>query len=495
AVVEALQMAYSTGASVAVESKSKSTFRTSINRILPPELLALAFSFIVSDAVDAISFKSLWGPDGAEVQRRFSQHPLWNASLVCRAWYKIIKETPRFWAFVAIGVMPYSDLFSNLFASTSYYPKKAKPLVPRPKVNPDGIKTLLERSGRLPLTVVMCPENIQDIGSVSEAIQKHFDRLEILSLIAEDNRPGPSWPDGRREPTRTTGYQVSGLLARPMPSLKVLSVAECLKPLVDRLSGRLMSTQKDVRVDAPELETLSCHTHFIIPESPARLSSLSITRVNLDRLGRRPVELPHLVDLKIENCDAGTILSSFVIPSLRRLVVGNWDWETRNTLAQLPRYDTLQELQWSTTGTDPVFVPLCRLCPNLKRYCNYIEGDNIQKVVKKLDNIAFGQEIPRPMIFKVFDEDVLGGVNTYRHWPVLEEVSLIDASRDHVTTLIKAVPSIKRVRVLRHRGQFGKGERDKLAVLWGKVEIAIRDKPWESESRGNETPRKVAETL
>ncbi|KAG8897510.1 hypothetical protein FRC00_004165 [Tulasnella sp. 408] len=487
-------MASSTDSPTAVESKSKSTIRTSINRILPPELLALAFSFIVSDAVDAISFKSLWGPDGAEVQKRFSKHPLWNASLVCHAWYKIIEETPRFWAFVAIGVMPYSDLFTDLFWHTSYHPKKAKPLVPRPKVNTDGIKTLLERSGRLPLTVVMCPENIQDIGSVSEAIQKHFDRLEILSLIAEDNRPGPSWPDGRREPTRTTVHQVSGLLAHPMPNLKVLSIAECLKPLVDRLSGRLIGSLKDV--DAPKLETLSCHTHFIIPESPTRLSSLSLTRVGISQLGGRSFELPHLVDLKIDNCDAGTILSSFVVPSLRRLVLGNRDWNIRNTPVQLPRYDSLQELQWLDTSRDPVFVwQLCRLCPNLKRYCNYIEGDSVQKVVEKLDHIAFGEKIQRPMIFMAFDEDVLGGVKAYRHWPVLEEVSLIDASRDHVTTLIKAVPSIKRVRVLRDRTQFRKGEREKPAALWGKVEIAIRDKPWESEFCGNETPRKVAETL
>ncbi|KAG9047429.1 hypothetical protein FS837_002285 [Tulasnella sp. UAMH 9824] len=488
-------MAYSTGAPAEVESKSKSTIRTSINTILPPELLALAFSFLVSDAVDAISFKSLWGPDGAEVQRRFSQHPLWNASLVCRAWYKIIKETPRFWAFVAIGVMPYSRLFSDPFSHASYFPKMATPRVPRTKVNTNGIETLLERSGRLPLTVVMCPENIQDFGSVSEAIQKHFDRLEILSLIAEDNRPGP-WPDGFRIPTRTTVHQVSGLLARSMPSLKVLSVAGCLKPLADRRSGRSTGIQKDV--EAPELETLSCHTHIIFPESPTRLSSLSLTRVDIDELGRRSVELPNLVDLKIENCDVGSILSSFVIPSLRRLVVGKWGWDSRNirsTPAQLPRYDSLEELQWHDIGEDPVFVQLCRLCLNLKRYCNYIEGDSIQKVVKELDHIAFGEDIPRPMIFTVFDEDVLGGANAYRHWPVLEEVSLIDASRDHVATLIKAVPSIKRVRVLRDRGQFYRRKRDKLAELWGKVEIAIRDKPWESASRGNETPRKVAETL
>ncbi|KAG9047428.1 hypothetical protein FS837_002284 [Tulasnella sp. UAMH 9824] len=471
-------MAYPTSAPAAVDPRSRSTSRASINSFLPSEILALVFSFLVSDAVNAISFKSLGGPDGAEVRRRFSQHPLWNASLACRTWYQIIKETPRFWAFVAIGVMPLLDPFSD----ASYHPTAATPPVPRQKGKGDGIESLLERSGRLPLTIVMCPETIQDFDSVSEAIQKHFDRLEILCLIAKDNRPRP-WHLGRDAMTpRSTVHQVLGLLACPMPSLKVLSVATRLEPLVyGQGSGRLMGVQKDV--ETPELETLSCHTHFIIPESSARLSSLSLTRVDVTQLGRSSVELPYLVDLKIENCDVGTTLSSFVIPSLRRLIVGKWDWDIRSTPAQLPCYDSLEELQWSNTGRDPVFVQLCRLCPNLKRYCNYIEGDSIQKVIKRMDKISIGSKIPSLMIFTVFDQDVLGGVNAYRHWPVLEEVSLTRASCDHVATLIKAVPSIKRVRILRDPVEFynrnnRKGEKDKVAALRGKVEMVFGDEPW-----------------
>ncbi|KAG9030635.1 hypothetical protein FS837_003222 [Tulasnella sp. UAMH 9824] len=472
-------MALSSNAPVAVNFESKPTLRTSINTILPSEVLALAFSFLVSDAVDAISFKSLEGPDGAEVRRRFGLHPLWNASLACRAWYKIIKETPRFWAFVAIGVMPLLDPFSD--ASYDDHPTTATPPVPRQKGKSRGIESLLERSGRLPLTIVLCPSNIQDFDSFSEAIQKHLDRVEVLSLIAKDNRPRP-WHLGRPMPSPTTVHQVFGLLSRPMPSLKILSLATCLEPLVyGQGRGRLMSIQKDV--EAPGLETLSCHTHFIIPKSPARLSSLSLTRVDVDKLGRRSVELPYLVNLRIENCEVGNTLSFLVIPSLRRLVIGKWDWDTRRAPAQLPRYDSLEELQWHDTGEDPVFVQLCRLCPNLKRYWNYIEGDSIQKVIKRMDKESIGPQIPRLMIFTVFDEDVLRGVKAYRHWPVLEEVSLTRASCDHVATLIKAVPSIRRVRVLRdpvmfYNGSDRKGEKNKVAVLRGKVEMVCGAEPW-----------------
>ncbi|KAG8906651.1 hypothetical protein FRC00_012429, partial [Tulasnella sp. 408] len=101
------------------------------------------------------------------------------------------------------------------------------------------------------------------------------------------------------------------------------------------------------------------------------------------------------------------------------------------------------------------------------------------------------------MLFSVFDEDMLGGLNTCRYWPVLEEVSLDCASCDHVATLIRAVPSIKRVRVLRDPvlscdTDDQEGERDKLAVIRGKVEMAIRADPWGEWSRRNETPHEIA---
>ncbi|KAG8932870.1 hypothetical protein FRC00_013980 [Tulasnella sp. 408] len=483
-------MAYPTRSGpAAVDSNSKSAIRASINSIIPPELLALAFSFIVSDAVEAISLESPGGPAGAEVQRQFSQHPLLNASLVCRAWYKTIKDTPTFWAFVVIGVRPLSEPRTNT----------TMPPVPPQKGESKGVEILLERSGRLPLTIVMCPENIQDFDSVSEAIQKHFDRLEVLSLIALDNRPESRRSRFPPMPYRTTVQQGLGLLDRPMPRLKLLSLAMCFKPLGYGRRGRLKGIRKDV--DAPKLETLSCHFHLIIPQSPTRLSSLSLIRADVDQLGPRPVELPNLVDLRIEHCEADIILSSFVTPSLRRLVVKNWN--SHRTSIQLPRYDSLQELQWADTVVDPVFVQLFPLCPNLKRYSSYVERDSIQQAIKEMDElIDLGGEILRPMILAVFDEGVLGGENAYRQvqWPGLEEVSLDHASCDHVATLIKAVPSIKRVRVLRDPVLFlnlsdQERERDKLAVLRGKVEMAFGAEPWGSGSSTTETRPEVTVTL
>ncbi|KAG8919110.1 hypothetical protein FRC00_011728 [Tulasnella sp. 408] len=385
-------MAHSTNAPAAANLESKSTLSwAGINSILPPELLALAFSFPVADAVDAISFKSPGGPDEAEVQRQFARHPLWNASLVCRAWHAIIKDTPRFWAFVAVGFTSPA----GPSARTINPPATATSPSPHRKERLRGIEILLERSGRLPLTVVLCPENINDLLSISQAIHKHFDRLEILSLVSSDNLE-PRRRCRRRAPSRTSLDQAFGLITGPMPNLKLFSISSCLKPLMYGMAGRMMSVHREV--DAPRLETISCHTHLITPSSPTRLSSLSLIAVDLDQPEQHSVELPHLVDLRIENCKAGPILSTLVIPSLRCLVVG--DWEIYDWPAQLPRYHSLQELQWSHTDEHPVFAMLCGLCPNLKRYLNYIEEDSIEKDIEMADDVLRRESAPH-VIFGV----------------------------------------------------------------------------------------------
>ncbi|KAG9047426.1 hypothetical protein FS837_002282 [Tulasnella sp. UAMH 9824] len=484
--------------------ESKSTLGADINSILPSELLASIFTFPINDAIDAISFNLPGGQVEAEVRKRFKQHPLWNASLVCRAWYGIIKNTRRFWTFVAIGFTP----LAGPSASTSGPPTSHSP---HQKERLTGIENVLERSGRLPLTVVLCPENIRDLISVSQALDKHLDRLEILSLVASDNQ-GPvvsgNLETGFRVTIRThcgiTLNQAPGLLARPLPNLKHLSISRCLRSVPDSMLGREMSGHWHREVDAPQLETISCHTYLIIPSSPTRLSSLSLIHVDLgvglgvdfDRPGRRSVELPHLVDLRIKDCAVGTLLSTLVTLSLRRLVVVDSWYTDEDTEAQLPLYDNLQELQWAGTGGDHVFVRLCHLCPNLKRYLSYIEQDSIEEDIKMTDNaLTLGRS--RPRLLSVFDEDAEGRVNAYRHWPILEEVSFDRASCDDLATVIGAIPSIKRVRVLRDpvlssHVDSQEGERDKLAVLRGKVEMAIRDEPWGSGTRRNETPREVA---
>ncbi|KAG9048349.1 hypothetical protein FS837_000152 [Tulasnella sp. UAMH 9824] len=486
-------MARSTQDPVVVGSKSKSTTRTGINTILPPELLAMAFSFPFTEAVDAVSFETPGGPDEAEVQKHFRQHPLWNAALVSRAWYAVIKDTPRFWTFVAVGFTP----LAGPSASTSDSRATATSHSPHRKERLRGIEILLERSGHLPLTVVLCPENIQDLLSISQALHKHFDRLKILSLVASDNLK-PRRRGRRHMPSRTTLDQALGLITGSMPNLKLLSISRCLKPIMYGIAGRVMSVHREV--DSPELESLSCHTHLIIPESPTQLSSLLLTEVDLDPFGRRSIELPLLVDLRIQYCNPGAILSTFLTPSLQRLVVEKG--ANSSLPAQLPRYDSLRELQWLDTGEDPVFVMLSRLCPNLKRYFNYIKADKVEDDITRAEGLDFN--FP-PMIFSAFGRDPLGGVNAYRHWPMLEEVSLDGASCDQVAKLIKAVPSIRRVRILQDLILYSpscdedaseeEAEREKLAMLRGKVEIAIGGEPWGNESPRDKMPHDGAVTL
>ncbi|KAG9047425.1 hypothetical protein FS837_002281 [Tulasnella sp. UAMH 9824] len=487
-------MAHPTTPPAAVNLESKSTLKADINSILPPEVLALAFTFPFNDAVDAISFDLPGGPDAAEVQRRFKQHPLWNASLVCRAWYGIIKNTRRFWTFVAFGFTspaePSESANDPPATATSCSPRM------RPGKRLRTIEVLLQRSGRLPLTVVLCPENIQSLPTITHSLRKHFDRLEILSLVPSDNLE--PLPRGRYPmPSTTTLFRALHLITEPMPKLKLLSFSSCIKCFPSAIVGRGLSVRRDV--DAPELETLSCHTHLIVPKLPTRLSSLSLIKVDIYQYTQRSIELPNLVDLRIQDCDAGTILSTFLTPSLRRLVVRRGDALRNPDPHQLSRYDSLQELQWADAGHDPVFTILCRLCPNLQRYFNYIRGSDIEKDIKIVDTYSPMDFNRRPTILSVFDEDVLGGVNTSRNWPVLEEVSLDTASCDHVARLIKTVPSIKRVRILRNRvlsniGVYQERERDKLEMLRGSVKIAIGGESWGSGSRRNES-REVAVTL
>ncbi|KAG9047427.1 hypothetical protein FS837_002283 [Tulasnella sp. UAMH 9824] len=463
----ALYMAHPTAAPVVVKLESKSTLKAGINSVLPPELLALAFSFPFNDAVDAISFNAHGGPDEAEVQKRFRQHPLWNASLVCRAWYGIIKNTPRFWTFVAVG-------FTSLPGPSESTGDPPTSHLPHPKERLRAVEVLLERSGSLPLTVVLGPENILDLSSISQALHKHFDRLEILSLVASDKLE-----PRRQTPPQTTLDQALELLAGPMPKLKFLSISRSFPTIMYGIADIVTSVHR--KMDAPQLETISCHAHLIIPSSPTRLSSLSLIQIDIDQGGQSSVELPHLVDLRIEKSKPGAILSTLIIPSLRRLVVKAVS-DYSNIPAQLPRHNSLQELQWFENGYDPVFAMLCRVCPNLKRYLNYIEEDSIEKDIENADKFFSPMRLPL-MILTVFDQDVLGGVNTYRHWPILEEVLLDRASCDVIAMFIRTVPSIKRVRVLRDPSEFyglnfQEGERHTLAVLQGKVEIAIREEPW-----------------
>ncbi|KAG8946784.1 hypothetical protein FRC04_011440 [Tulasnella sp. 424] len=430
--------------------------RSNINSLLPPELLALAFSFVMFDAREEISFGFLGKPDAEQLRRQFSQSPLLNASLVCRAWYSVIRDTARFWTFVGI----------DLKRSSATASKKSKPVLsPRSITQSKKAEILLEKSGRLPFSVAICPDHIEDLESINKAIRKHVERLETLYLIPSDEKA--SIKSGRSKPPQTPPSQAFKLFFQPLPNLKRLSVDRCLAHIMYGIAGRPLTLQQ--AVDAPRLESIFCHTHLITPKSPARLASLSLASVQLDHPPQPSMEFPHLVDLRMQDCDPGAILSTFSTPSLKRLIVCNW--KKYDAPAQLPRYDSLHELQWLNMGQDPAFVMLCQRCPNLKRYSNYIKGNEEGAVLHSPQSVL-----------GVVDDGMARGVDTSSMWPMLEEVLLGRASCDEVAMLLTAVPSIKRVRVLypvkRDDEDDHEQEMEKLAMLRHKVDVAIRREPW-----------------
>lgn len=440
-------------------SSPQPNMRSNINSLLPPELLALAFSFVMFDAREEISFGFLGKPDAEQLRRQFSQSPLLNASLVCRAWYGVIKDTARFWTFVGI----------DLKRSSATASKESKP-VPSPRSITQSKKAeiLLAKSGRLPFSVAICPDHIEDLESINRAIRKHVERLETLYLIPSDAKA--SIKSGHSRAPQTPPSQAFKLFFQPLPNLKRLSVDRCLAHSMYGIAGRPRTLRQ--AVDAPRLESIFCHTHLITPKSPARLASLSLASVQLNHPQQPSMEFPHLVDLRMQDCDPGAILSTFSTPSLKRLIVCNW--KKYNAPAELPRYDSIHELQWFDMGQDPVFGMLCQRCPNLKRYSSYIEGDE--------ESLVITEDDPPPSVLGVVDDGMARGVDTSRMWPMLEEVLLSSASCDEVATLLTAVPSIKRVRVLYPVEQDDdddqEQEMEKLAMLRQKVDVAIMREPW-----------------
>ncbi|KAG8971960.1 hypothetical protein FRC05_010495 [Tulasnella sp. 425] len=287
-------------------SSPQPNLRSNINSLFPPELLALAFSFIVFDAREEISFEFLGGPDAEQLWRQFSQSPLLNASLVCRAWY-----TLSLWTFVGIDLK-----WSSAIAS------EGSEIVPSPRsiIQSKKAEILLEKGGRLPISVAICPDHIEDLESINQEIHKHLERLETLYLIPSDKKLSMKYGPSRSNLHQTPPSQAFKLFSQPMPNLKRLSVDACFAPIVyGRNPSRLLTIRQ--AVDAPRLESIFCRTHLVTPSSPTRLASLSLASVQLDRSQQPSMEFPHLIDLRIQRCDPGAILSTFSAPSLK-LTIG-----------------------------------------------------------------------------------------------------------------------------------------------------------------------------
>ncbi|KAG8946376.1 hypothetical protein FRC00_009631 [Tulasnella sp. 408] len=372
-----------------------------INEVIPPELLLLILDQVYVEAIDSISLAPSTAPP-------LNHHPLLNTMLVCRSWHQMIMSTPVFWTFVWIG------------AGT-----------PPRDVEGKRLRAALERSGQLPLSVMMAPERIERLihfPNVQEALEDHLQRVEAFSFVRME----------RKRQNIPSGRDIELLLGHPLPSLKRLNV--------DRFkisyTGYWWSDQLRITIDSPQLEELSCHYHFIIPQSPLHLTSISLSSVDspTDSFTPKNIDLPLLLDLRLTKCNVATLLSAFVTPSLRRLFVDENGWRI-STAPSLRPYPKLEELQWNDEGPDPTFSALLPLCPNLIRYSKYQVGGE--------ENPGFQEiETPATILGVLAHESGDNHGPSASSWPKLEEV-LLDAGKcDDVFALLDAIPSIKRVRIL-----------------------------------------------
>ncbi|KAG8895583.1 hypothetical protein FRC00_007259 [Tulasnella sp. 408] len=363
--------------------------------------------------------------------------------LVCRSWHQLVIGTPAFWTFLWIG------------AGT-----------PPRDVEGKQLRAVLERSSQLPLSVMLAPERIERLihfPNVQEALGDHLKRVETFSLVRME----------RKRQNIPSTRDIELLLRHPLPSLKRLNV--------DRFkisyTGYSWSDRLRITIDSPQLEELSCHYHFIIPQSPLHLISISLCSVDspTDSLTPKSIDFPLLLDLRLTTCDVATLLPAFITPSLRRLFIDE-NVQRIPTAPSLRPYPTLEELRWSDEGPDPTFSALLPLCPNLIRYSNYQIGDE--------DSEEFW-EIDTPMTLL----DALSHQSEDNHgpstssWPKLEEVLLDVGKCDDVFALLDAIPSIKRVRILRSLTEGSEKEAEQreaslLQSLRKRVDIVFGQDPW-----------------
>ncbi|KAG8953425.1 hypothetical protein FRC04_002267 [Tulasnella sp. 424] len=416
---------------------SETSTQFNINQILPPELLVFILDSLYTDAIASIPLAPAKYPP-------LDRHPLLNMMLVCRSWRQIIMDTPCFWTTVCIGagVGPQS-------------------------VEKGCLEEVLGRSGRLPLMAIIAPELLLNFQVVHDAMRDQFQRLSTLALVVMDKMAA------------TMLELIRPLFQHPLPTLKRLHVGQI----------RFNSTIYDygirrIMIDAPELQELSSERHFIFPKFPSHLTFLSLTAVfngALDSpLTPGCLEIPLLLDLYISECDPAPFLLAFITPSLRKLVVYNdTPSPSHEPFPPLRAYSKLEELQWADRGPDRTFSTLLRLCPNLTRYSNYLVGHETKVHFHAIDTPA--------TILSLLPDDIEAR-RASSGWPMLEEIQLDVASCEEISTLIDAIPSIKRVRVLRSfasRKEEEPGETESFSSLRQKVDLAFWLDPWSSSPGEN----------
>ncbi|KAG8977339.1 hypothetical protein FRC05_001737 [Tulasnella sp. 425] len=330
------------------------------------------------------------------------------------------------------------------------------------------LEEVLGRSGRLPLMAIIAPERVLNFQVIHDTLRGQFQRLSTLALVADEAAVSLLTPEDLQQ-----------LFRHPLPILKRLHVGRI------RFDLTLHDwSPRRITIDAPELQELSSKYHFIFPEFPSYLASLSLTAVFNDSLDSPLtsgcLEIPLLLGLYISECDPTPFLLAFITPSLRKLVV-NYDTPSpdHEPFPPLRAYSKLEELQWFDRGPDRTFSTLLRLCPNLTRYSNYLVGHETEVNFYAIDTPA--------TILSLLPDDIEAR-RTSSCWPLLEEILLDVARCEEISALIDAIPSIKRVRVLRSfasRKKEEPGETESFSSLRQKVDLAFWLDPWSSSPGEN----------
>ncbi|KAG8909085.1 hypothetical protein FRC01_007136 [Tulasnella sp. 417] len=411
--------------------------KTSIDTILPPELLISVFRVIYLDAIASIPY-----PPRSQ-RPPLDRHPLVEVMCVCRIWYRFVEETRSFWTFVVIRTSPGGHQL-GMTASTE---------------DKSGIVELertLARSGTLPFAVNVASGRLADLRLV-ECLYREAYRLSTLNIIATYDNP------------HIWSSHVDHLSERSFPTLKRLTVGD----VSTRRTNFPGSFQ--ILVHAPELQSLYCHYHVVFPFYPLRLTSLSLTGIDVHSfealLSSDSFHLPQLIDLHLDFSDTALFLSRFSTPSLQKLAVIE-----RMPLIFGPRplsqYPQLEELQWSEAMfTGPTLATLLPQCPNVIRFANYLS--------MKESNIDFRLITTLPTVIGLLETN--GAIAEARQeiLPKLEEVRLAIASCQEVEALVKGIPSIKRVRIMKIQSENEEEEdRQKIARLLEKVEVIVKTDPW-----------------
>ncbi|KAG9039872.1 hypothetical protein FS837_000891 [Tulasnella sp. UAMH 9824] len=404
---------------------------TTINSVLPPELLATVFDDLYRNIKESLPFPLPYD----KALKHSDRHPLLDCMLVCRRWWNIVQASPFYWTVAMVGVTSED----------------------RSGPGQEGLinaQNYLDKSGSLPLHLTIAPEYVSDSGFMLQILKKHVGRVEILNIISGEI-------DDRSIPL----HHLDQLLRLPFLSLKRLQLDE----LQVDISTPEMDLPLRIDLDAPHLHQLFYHLYVIISPTPSRLSLLSISGSDDEWIEppavRRQIELPELVELRITESDPGSILSMFATPVLQVLIV-RCEYTSNKVPGKLPEYPHLRDLQWSDVGHDATFELVLQQSPNLRRYANYVIG--------REENIHLGQLTDPPSVF-----ERRGGIDSIK-WPSLEEVLLDCALCDSLLKLVDLVPTIKRIRVLKDPSDLGDPitEAELLAELRQKVDFALWLYPW-----------------